>query len=47
MTKEVRNFKEILSYCDRINTYAISKIDNMVYLANWDILKLKNIKHHA
>jgi hypothetical protein len=47
MKKEVNNFKEILSYCDRINTYVVSKIDNLVYLANGDILKLKNIKHHA
>ncbi len=44
MTKEVNDFKEILSYCDKINTYAVSKVDNLVYLENWDILKLKNKK---
>ena len=47
MTREVKNFKEILWYCDRINTYAVSKIDNLVYLENWDILKLKDTKNNA
>jgi hypothetical protein len=46
MWREINNFKDLLSYCDRTNTYAVSKIDNLVYLENWEILKLKDSKNH-
>lgn len=42
MKREINNFKDLLSYCVRANTYVTNKISNLVYLKNWEILKLKN-----
>jgi len=47
MWRQINNFKDLLSYCDRVNTYVVSKIDNLVYLENWDILKLKDSKSYV
>ncbi len=39
MQNKIKNYKDLLSYCDSKDTYVLKKQNNNIYLQNGDILK--------
>jgi hypothetical protein len=44
MKKIISNYKDLMDYCIKTDTYVIERYNNKVYLKNWEYLKLNNEK---